>query len=58
MSSSQSFHEASRLVAHGHRAIATLKEVDIRSELQFRSHLPPDDAAKHAALTVLAMEIA
>ena len=54
----QSFHEASRLVAHGQRATATLEEVDIRSELQFRPHRPPDYAAEHGALAVLAMEMA
>ena len=54
----QSVHEASRLVAHSQRATATLKDVDIRSELQSRPHRPPDYAAEHGAVTVLAMEMA
>jgi signal transduction histidine kinase/ActR/RegA family two-component response regulator len=58
MSKSQIFHEASRHVASGQCATATLEEVDIRSELQFRPHRPPDYVAEHGALAVLAMEMA
>jgi signal transduction histidine kinase/FixJ family two-component response regulator len=58
MSTSQICHEAARRIASGQCATATLEEVDIRSELQFRPHRAPDYAAEHGALAVLAVEMA
>jgi signal transduction histidine kinase/ActR/RegA family two-component response regulator len=56
MSNSKVPYGAARLAVQG--ATATLEEVDIRAELQFRPQRPPDYEAEHGALTVLAKEMA